>query len=67
MQPAETSPIHPIPFFHHCFPIFPFLSPPPLSFFPSVFFSRDLQLLNATLFLPTGPSSPTHTKRENHR
>ncbi|XP_029707506.1 lumican isoform X1 [Takifugu rubripes] len=63
MQPAKTSPLRPIAFFHHCFPIFPFLSPPPLSVFPSVFFSRDFQLLNTTLFLPTGPPAP-RTRRE---
>lgn len=40
------------------------LSPPPLSFFPSVFFSRDLQFLNTTLFLPTGPPPHAYEERE---
>lgn len=57
------------------FPLLPFLfplcvspstplSPPPLSFFLSVFFSRDFQFLNTKLFLPTGPPPHTHTERE---
>lgn len=31
--------------------------------FPLVFFSRDFQLLNAILFLPTGPPTQAHKER----